>query len=180
NAVLEVAIVNGDAASARIGGVRHASSSLTRSLNINRAEPQGEGEFTMHVQASATSSIQTYAADATYISFVLLGYWTSGYYVERFDQIDPGIADNTWGNTNLTSFGVASGTVAEMIVGNWNTGLERNAGVRRSGSSLSRLANIHQSTTAGVNGATMLVVASSSNATIQLFGQVEGANNADV
>lgn len=179
-AVLEIALVNADTLNEMVAGVRHASSSLSRTFNIHEAEPQGVTTMVMHVQASATSSIQTYAENTANISFVLLGYWTSGYYVERFDQIDPGIANNTWGNINLSSYGVASTSVAEMVLGNWNTTAENNAGVRRLGSSLSRLANIHESEANGVNGVTMLVKASTTNATIQGFAQVEGANNADV
>jgi hypothetical protein len=66
-AVVEVAVVNSDTANERTGGVRHASSTLTRSFLIHEAEPQGKTVTIMHVQASATSSIQTYAEDTTNI-----------------------------------------------------------------------------------------------------------------
>lgn len=185
NAVVEIAVLNSNTADERLGGVRHASSTLNRYFDIHEAEPQGVTVAVMHVQASATSSIQAYAENTSEVTFVLLGYWTSGYYRERFDQIDPNITNGTWGNINLSSYTVSDGQIVEMAVGNWNTGAEYLGGVRRLGSTLNRYANIHESEggaggNQGINLVTMLVKASTTNATIQGYAQSEGANNADI
>ncbi|MBP9668907.1 MAG: DUF2341 domain-containing protein [Candidatus Pacebacteria bacterium] len=180
NAVAEIAVVNGDFNTEVYGGVRHSTSTNDRRFQLHEAEPSGVTMMTMHVQVSATSSIQTYAEDTTNISFVLLGYWTDGRYVESFTQIDPTLTNNTWGIINLSSYGVSHGNVVEMALGNWDTVAEMNAGVRAASSSLSRLANIHESEANGVNGVTMMVRASSTNATIEGFAQVKGANGASV
>jgi hypothetical protein len=185
NAVLEIGLVNNDPNNEMVAGVRHASSSLTRSIELHEPEPQGITMITMHVQASATSSIQTFAESSSQVSFVLLGYWTDGYYVERIDQIDPNITAGTWGFMNLRTFGLGHGSIAEMFVGNWNTGIEYNGGIRRASSSLNRFVLIHESEgagggTQGINGVTMLVRASTTGATIEAFAQSEGANDADI
>jgi hypothetical protein len=180
NAVLEIGIINSDTANERVGGVRHASSSLTRSLQLHEAEPQGTTMATMHVQASATSSIQTFGETTGGISFVLLGYWSDGYYQERFQQIDPNITAATWGYMNLSAYGVRHRTIAEMVVGNWDTAAELLGGIRQASSSLNRYTNIHESEANGVNTATMLVTASTTGGTIEAYAQTEGANNASI
>jgi hypothetical protein len=180
NAVLEIGIINSDTANERVGGVRHASSSLTRSLQLQEAEPQGTTMATMHVQASATSSIQTFGETTGGISFVLLGYWSDGYYQERFQQIDPNITAATWGFMNLGVYGVRHRTIAEMVVGNWDTGAQLLGGIRQASSSLNRYTDIHESEANGVNTVTMLVTASTTGGIVEAYAQTEGANNASI
>ena len=180
NAVVEIALVNSDPGNEWQAGVRNGTSTLSRIFDIHEPEPQGVTMMTMHVQASATSSIATFAEDSTYISYILLGYWSDGRYIERFDQIDPGIANGTWGNINLTTYGVADTNVAEMVIGNWDGNNQMLGGVRHRDSSLNRYADIHEPEQGGMTGVTMMVKASTSNATIQGYAQTEGANNASI
>ncbi len=187
NAIVEVAITNSRNNRERYGGVRStATSTLNRYLLLHESGVTGGlSTVTMHVQASATSSIQVYSDVAAEVTFTILGYWTSGTYVERLVNIDPNLGttnDATWNNINLSGYGVGDADVVEMALANFAAGTDYDAGVRwySSAPTLSRLVKIHQSANGGANFITMNVLASTSNATIQGYAQVEGAAAASV
>ncbi len=167
NAILEIAISNVDTGNEAYGGVRSgASTTLDRRVRIHEAEPSGSDVTTMFVQASATSSIQYYSDDTNDIRFTILGYWTSGTYTERWSVFGP--AANNWTTDwNLNTYGVADGNVAEIVLVNTDGSNEYAAGVRTLGSTLTREVTIHEPEQGGVDTATMLVRASTSNATIR-------------
>ncbi|MBI3833279.1 MAG: hypothetical protein HY287_03000 [Planctomycetes bacterium] len=171
SAVVEIAIRNAKTSNSRYGGARAVGSSLERRLQINQATGGGVDVLVMHVQTDSSSQIQHYAENTTDVDFVLLGYWKCGTYVEGFDSFT--IANNTtWTDTNLCSYGVGQGHIAEIVMTNSDTGNESEAGVRTNGSALSRKLNIHQASGGGVDTATMFVEAdTSTGSTIEAYAQ---------
>lgn len=84
NAIVEVAFVNAQNNADRTGGVRAKGSALNRYLAINRSGTTGNmNVLIMNVQADSSSIIQYYVSSVTNTSFRILGYWTSGTYVEQ-------------------------------------------------------------------------------------------------
>jgi len=171
NAVVEVAIVSSATSNERYGGVRAVGSSLERRLLIHEAEAGGSDILVMHVQANSSSQIQHYADTTSEPQFSLLGYWTCGTYVERFDTFSAG-ASGSWQDKNLCSYGVGPGYVAEIVMTNDDATDEREAGVRANGSSLQRRLNLHKAEGGGVESATMFVEAdTTTGSTIEVYAQ---------
>jgi fibronectin-binding autotransporter adhesin len=180
NAVVEVAVQSSRTSNGtRIGGARANGSSLSRFFTIPRVSGGGVNEVTLSVQSSATSSIELYGSSITEVTFILLGYWTSGTYVEQMQQIDPGITAATWGHIPLGAYGPTYGSVVEMVVGNWNTGADHSMGIRSASSTVDRRITISRPRTGGVRTATFLATASSTSAGIEGYATVEGNNNVD-
>ena len=84
NAVVEIAVRNGNCDNERWGGVRVVGSSLDRRFLLHEAEgfedcpTPGHVGFdlvVMHVQTDASSDIQHYADTTADVEFVLLGFW---------------------------------------------------------------------------------------------------------
>ena len=117
HAVLEIAISNADADNEHWGGVRAVGSAFERRFQLHEAESGGTDAIVVHVQADALSRIETYADDIGQIQFTLLGYWVGGIYVETFDTFQAG-ASGTWQDHGLSSYGVAAGRVAEVVIAN--------------------------------------------------------------
>lgn len=181
NAVVEIAVKSSRTSNGtRVGGARAAGSTLTRSFTIPRVSGAGVNEVTLTVQASATSSVELYGSSITEVTFTLLGYWTSGTYVEKMQQIDPGITNATWGYIPLSAYGPTHNSVVEMVVGNWDTAADSSAGVRSASSTVDRRITISRPRTGGVRTATFLATASSTTAGIDGYAQTEGANNASI
>jgi probable HAF family extracellular repeat protein len=171
NAVVEIAIRNADDFNEHWGGVRAVGSSLERRFLMQEAEDGGYGVTVMHVQTNSSSQIQHYASSTGNITFVLLGYWTCGAYVERFDTLTAGV-NTTWTDKNLCSYGVGPGHVAEFVMANDDTINESEAGVRANGSSLQRRLNIIEAEGGGVSTATMFVEAdTSTGSTVEVYAQ---------
>ncbi len=171
NAVVEVAIMNGNTSNPRWGGVRAVGSSLDRRVQLQEAEGGGEDVLVMHVQANASSQIQHYSDLTTDVDFVLLGIWTCGTYVELFDTFTAG-ASTSWQDRDLCSYGVGPEHVAEIIMTNGDIGNEWEAGVRTNGSSLERRLDLHEAENGGVDTATMFVKTdATAGATIELYAQ---------
>ena len=105
NAVVEIGLRNDNALNEISGGVRAVGSSLERRFSLHESEGQGKDFHVMHVQSDASSQIQLYAENTSSITFILLGYWTSGTYVERFDTFTAG-ANTTWQDEDLCAYGV--------------------------------------------------------------------------
>jgi len=171
NAVVEIAIRNDRNTEELYGGVRAVGSSLDRRLPLMEAESNGATALVMHVQADASSQIQHYSDTTTEVDFVLLGYWTSGTYVERFDTFAAG-ASGSWTDKSLCSYGLRPGYVAEVVMTNDDGLNAREAGLRTKGSSLQRRLNINAVEGGGVAPATMLVKTDTSAAArVQVYAQ---------
>ncbi len=140
NAVVEIAISNSDSGSAQTGGVRAVGSVLNRSFSINK-EQQGTESLEMLVQANASGQIQTFASSTSKINYTILGYWTSGTYVETSGSFTASTAA-TWQAHSLSGFGVGANQVAEIVITNNDNNNSPQVGVRTSGSSLNRLINV--------------------------------------
>ncbi len=167
NAVVEIAVINSNLNNSRQGGIRAVGSSLQRRFDIQQATGGGVDAFVMHVQADASSQIQHYASNTTDVSFVLLGYWGCGTYVEVFDFFD--VTAGAWTDVNLSSFGVGPGEMAEILITNQNGGTAYDGGVRTNGSALNRRVVI-QSSPDGLDAITMVVQAdATANATIEAY-----------
>lgn len=179
NAVVEIAALRNGAGTVT-AGARASGSALDRRFQITRVSGTTNNALTLTVQSSATSSIQVYGSSNTAVTFRLLGYWTSGTYTERMQQIDPGNADAAWGNIPLSAYGVTHNSVVEMVVGNWNTGADYSAGIRSASSTVDRRVTLTRSNNNGFTPITYLAIASSTTAAIQSYAQVEGNNNASI
>jgi len=170
-AVVEVAVRNSNTSSTRSGGVRAVGSSLERRLPLVAVQDGGTEILVMHVQADGSSQIQHYSDVTADVDFVLLGYWTCGSYVERFDTFTAG-ASGAWTDRNLCSYGVRPSHVAEIVMTNDLGGNERLAGVRTNGSVLQRRFAVHEAESGGVATATLFVKAdASATATIEVYAQ---------
>ncbi len=170
NAVIEVAIVNADTSKEQWAGVRAVGSSLERRFLLHEAEGGGLDTLTLHVQANADGRIEHYTSKKGETSFILLGYWTGGSYVELFDSFTAN-DDGTWINENLGSVGLGPNQVAEIVILNTDTGAQRLAGVRTPGLGLQRRFNLHEAESGGVDGVSMMVNTDGSSR-IQVYAQV--------
>lgn len=177
NAVVEVAVRNGSSTDERSGGVRAVGSALERRFLLHDAEDGGVEVVVMHVQTNASSQIQHYADTTADVDFVLLGYWTSGTYVERFDTFTAG-ANASWQDRNLCTYGVGPEHVAELVMTNDALANGREAGVRTNGSALERRLDLQEAEDGGVDTATMFVKADATiQATIELYAQTNSSIN---
>ncbi len=174
NSVVEIAIINESTGRELWGGVRAAGSSLDRRLELHEAEGNGVEVVVMHVMTDSNGRIEYYAEKDDDINFVILGYWTSGTFVERFDQFAAG-GSGSWRDRNLSTYGVGASEVAEILIANTDTSQEQEAGIRTVGSVLDRRLDIHEAESGGVDTATLLVTAdASANATIEVYAESDG------
>jgi len=168
--VVEIAIVNDHASNDHWCGVRQPGSSLDRRFKINEADGGGEIALTMTCQTASGSQIETYAEAPTGdISFVLLGYWTSGTYVEKMEIWDTTV-EITWQDKDLSPYGVGGNQIAETVLEHVING-DCELGIRKKGSSLDRKINI----SAGFNGRMSFstFVETDSSGTIQHYAQYD-------
>lgn len=163
NAIVEVAVRNGDGSNEHWGGVRAIGSTLDRRIQLHEAESGGYDFVTMHVQSNADSQIEHYAETTTDIDFVLLGYWECGTYVETFDSFTAG-ASGSWVNRSLWPFGVRPTYVAEVVATNTDPSNEWECGVRETGSVLTRTVVLHEAEDGGVDAGTFFVKADTTTA----------------
>jgi hypothetical protein len=171
NAVVEVAVGNTSGTSTHTGGVRAAGSPLERKFELDKAASQGTQWVVMYVQVDSSSRISTYASKTQDVDFVLLGYWDSGTYVERFDSFTAG-ASASWQTHNLGPT-VGAGQVAEIVMDN-SASNAREAGVRSSGSSLERRLDLQDGKGSGAVPAVMFVQADgTANAEIEVYAEVD-------
>ena len=176
NAVVEVAVVNSDGGKELWGGVRAVGSTLDRRLQLHEAEDGGSDIMIMTVQADASSRIEHYSDNSSDVTFSLLGYWGSGSFVESWDYIDPGVS-GTWTDYALNTYGVAPGSVTEILAHNGSSTTEVQGGVRSNGSSINRQFDIHEAESGGKDLVTLLVNAGTdAGATIEFFVEHGGGN----
>jgi hypothetical protein len=76
NATCELILSNSNASSEYMAGARAVGSALNRTFDLQEAESGGRTFVTVHVKADANSQVQGYAENATYIRFILVGYWS--------------------------------------------------------------------------------------------------------
>jgi len=171
NAVVEVAVVNTSSNTQLWGGVRAVGSTLNRRLQLHEAESGGTDVMVMTVQADASSRIEHYADTASTVTFVLLGYWGTGTFVEAWDFFNAGASDS-WQDHALSAYGVTPGHVAELLVHNDTTNSEYAGGVRTDGSTAQRVFDVHEPEGGGTDMLTMLTVAGTDGgATVELFAE---------
>jgi hypothetical protein len=171
DAVLELAITNIDPNSSRSGGIRRRFSTLDRRFRLHEAEGGGKDAVVMHVQADDSSRIECYVGVPYTVVYFLLGYWTDGTYVERFDSFSP-TNSGIWEDHNLGTYGVGPDQVAEIVIVNNDPSNERSGGVRTDGSGLERRVTLHEAEDGGLDLASMLVKAGGdANATIEVWAQ---------
>ena len=170
NAVIEVAIGNSATGRNLQGGVRSAGSSVDRRVTLHEAEGGGLDVVVMHAQADSSSRVQFYAENTSAIQFTLLGYWTRGTYVERMDSFSAS-AHSSWVTKDLSSYGLAGGEVAEIVITNEHLGHEFLGGVRSIGFGPREL-KLHESEGGGLDTVTMMVNADdTAGARIELYAQ---------
>ncbi len=175
NAVVEVAVINDETGAQRWGGVRAVGSSLDRRLQLHEAESGGVDAVVMHVQANGSSEIEHYSDNTGDVFFALLGYWSDGVYVERFDSFSAG-SSGSWQDRDLDTYGVGADQVAEIVIANTASSSERVGGVRENGSSAGdRFIEIHEAESGGIDTATMLVnTGSAASASIEVYAESNG------
>lgn len=168
-AVVEVAVINSNGGAQRWGGVRAVGSSLDRRQQLHEAEGGGVDVMVMHAQTDALSRIEHYSDKSSDLSFILLGFWVGGSFVERWDPfLAPG--QDTWSALSLSGFGVSPGSVAEIVIYNVNSSREKLGGVRGVGSGIARRVNLHEAEAGGFDFATMFVnVSNDAGASVELY-----------
>ncbi len=158
NAVVEVALLNTSDLNERSCGVRAIGSSIdNRRISINKDNATGLDAYTMHVQTDANSKIQIYAENLSDIFFRPLGYWTSGIYIETRNTFNASGTVSVWEEANLNDFGVSGAKICEIVITNNSINAERIGGVRSVGSTLGRLAQLHEAAGGGNDAVTMFV-----------------------
>jgi hypothetical protein len=171
DAVVEIGVRNAQFNSPYSGGVRAVGSLLDRRILLQEAEPNGTDIVVMTVQADSSSRIEHYAENTAQIDFVLLGYWDCGTYVQTFQSFNAG-ADASWQSHDLNAYGVGQEQVVEILMVNGSTANEREAGVRRKGSSLERRLDLHEAEGGGEDTVTLHVQAdATANATVELYAE---------
>ncbi|MCH7701289.1 MAG: hypothetical protein IID37_06345 [Planctomycetes bacterium] len=176
HAVVEIAAYNTGSADYD-AGMRATGSSVERRLKISRANADGSWRaLTMHVQADGNGKIEQYAEDTSNIGFALLGYWTCGVYVEKFDTFTAG-ASNSWQDKNLNTYGVGASQFVEMVLEGDDNTVNHIAGVRANGSSLNRSFDIAKPSNAGgkMPVSAMVQADATANATIEVYAQLDSA-----
>ena len=174
-AVAEVAIVNASTGAQRLGGVRAYGSTLNRYLQLHEAESGGIDVVTMHVQADASGRIEHYSDQASEVSFVLLGYWTKGTYVEDIQLFKSGV-NGTWQNHAMAAYGVPPGAVVDLAILNLSTNTEFQAGARTSGSTEQRRFDVHEAESGGRDMFNLSTLAGSdAGATIEVAAEHSGS-----
>lgn len=110
---VEIVIANSNSAIGSYSvGVRSFDSSLDRRFNLVPALANGGYNCaTMHVQVSG-GKIELYAP--TGVEFFLVGCWVGTKYIETFDFFSPTTL-NAWTNKDLSSVGVPSGAIVELM-----------------------------------------------------------------
>lgn len=174
NAVVEVLLYNLDGSNEQYVGVRAVGSSLDRRYFLQESEPFGafgSDHMSMHVQADASSQIQVYSSSRFLASIYILGYWSSGTYVERFDSFTAG-ANGSWEDVDLGAYGVGPDHVAEIVMTNDLNSAEREAGVRTNGSALERRFDMREAESGGVDAVAAFVKTDDTiNATIEVYAE---------
>lgn len=135
-AVVLIALINDEATSDNLLGVRTKGSALTRYINVQEAEDGGQSVVTMFSQTDANGVIQIYTSDINNTGFALLGWLEGCTYTEldRNTYLNP-IADGTW---RAIGAGAYADRVCDIMLGNFHSTSEWFVGVRETESILGR------------------------------------------
>jgi hypothetical protein len=176
----EIVIANTNSSNEYRGGVQPVGPDLGRTLSIHEAESGGVDTATMLVTADNTASatVQLWAESNSSIDFYLVGYWSdpSGTYTDSVGLINSTggpSADRTWEDKNLSSMGVPANAVVQIAIVNTNNSVERELGLRETGSSLSRMLDF-QEAEGGPGDTASFHVNADENATIQWYDESVG------
>jgi len=176
NAVVEVGLVNIEIDPNYTewwAGARAYGSSLDRRFQVRRANGFPLLNIvSLHVQTDSEARIE-FRSESSYVFFAIVGYWTSGTYVETMDSFSAS-ASGSWIDQNLGGYGVSANEIAEIVVGNSDDTDEREGGVRKDGSSIERKLDIRKVWTggSGIDSVTLFVQAgASANATVEVYAE---------
>ncbi|MHB9071277.1 MAG: FG-GAP repeat domain-containing protein [Sedimentisphaerales bacterium] len=178
NDVIEVMASN-MSTTAYVAGIRTNGSSLERKLTLHASTAIAAECLVMQARADANKKIEVWK-DNSSVTFTLLGYWTTtpGIYTEKFVDVGKPTSSVTWYTRSLSGQGVPAYGICEMLIANASTSNHNNVGVRKVGSSLSRLFDIHESsaTTARECGAVHVMADGSSQIQQYLQNQADTVN----
>ena len=173
-AVMDVIVFNKSTVGARLAGVREYGSSLTRTIDVCETRGSGaigNGAFRFLVTVNS-GVVQCYAENYNDISFVVVGYWLNRTWVEQWDVLTVGSADdNAWFTLTLSN---GANKCHDIIVTN-DVNYVRAAGSREVGSSHDRKQSCTQSS-GGKSGCNFFTNANASKE-IQVFFQAYAAND---
>ena len=160
---------------AYIAGIRANGSSLDRKLTLHASTSSAADCLVMQAQADANKKIEVWKGN-TSVTFTLLGYWTTapGTYTEKFVDVGKPASSATWTSRSLSGQSVPANAICEMLIANASTSNHNNVGVRRTGSSLSRLFDIHKSSASTARECGMMHVEADSSSNIQQYLQNSG------
>jgi hypothetical protein len=174
NQVVEVMAAK-KSTTAYIAGIRATNSALERKLNLHASTSTAADCLTMLAQSDASRKIQVYKGN-TAVSFYLLGYWTTspGTFTEKFVDVGKPASSATWLSRSLTGQSVPAYGVCEMLMANTSTANHDNVGVRKTGSSLNRLFDLHKSSASTAVECGMMHVEADSSSNIYQYLQNSG------
>jgi len=157
---------------AYIAGIRANGSSLDRKLTLHASTSRAADCLVMQAQADANRKIEVWKGN-TSVTFTLLGYWTTapGAYTEKFVDVGKPTSSATWYTRSLSGQSVPAYGICEMLIANASTTNHNNVGVRKVGSSLSRLFDIHKSSASTARECGMMHVVADSSSQIQQYLQ---------
>lgn len=169
-AVLEIMMTNDDQTTENNAGIRTSGSSVSRLWDLHEAEGGGVDAVSAHVKMT-NGVIETYSENTTNVEFTILGYWIPGScdFVEVSIPAITVTNNATWENQDLSSVGITDGDIVEIHFYNTATSSELEGGAREVGSTLDRRVDIHEAEGGGRDWAGMLVKASGSDGTIQVY-----------
>jgi len=168
--VAEILIGNQQTAVSYSGGVRSVGSSLERKFGLRLPTAGGYDFLTMLVPVSSGGKIEIYGGHASFVDFVLLGYWVGASYVEEMEEFSVG-ADGTWTNVNLgTDY---ASTIAEVVISNANTSIQQSGGIRQVGSAINRYHSMSPGVTNFPDHTSLHVNTSGVNGTIQGYATTD-------
>ena len=148
-------MVNTRANFERWGGVRAVGSTLERRVQLHEAENGGSDVVVMTVQTDASASIEQYSQATADLTFILLGYWNTGSFVETWQAFSAG-PSGAWQSQALGAYGVPADSVVEVVVANTSASASYSAGVRGAASADERRLDIHEAEGGGVDVLTLL------------------------
>ncbi|MBT8131084.1 MAG: DNRLRE domain-containing protein [Gammaproteobacteria bacterium] len=151
--VVDMLALNNEPLVEREAGLRDAGSALPRIFNLHEAKDGGsEGVMLSSVSGTdAGASVELFAEIDASIDFYLAGHWTSppGQYTTSFADLGKSTTEEAWEAKALAPYGVPANAIAQIAPVNGEDGRESFLGLRSTGSSQSRLLELHDSKNGG-------------------------------
>lgn len=169
NQVAEV-MASKKSTSTYIAGIRENGSSLERKITLHASTASAADCLVMQAKADANSKIEIWKGN-TAVIFTLLGYWSSppGTWTEKFENVGKPAQSSQWCNLYLGGI-IPDYAICEFIIANSNTA-SNNVGLRKIGSSLNRLYNLHKSAAVSTYECGMMHVEANGSFQIQQYLQ---------